>query len=49
MARIPRALTEKVAQPAYGQHKAGSRDARAVSSIHFNHLHGPWFGKRIAQ
>jgi hypothetical protein len=48
MARIPRALTEKVAEPAYGQHESGSHDARAVSSIHFNHLHGPRFGNRIA-
>jgi hypothetical protein len=30
MARIARALTENVAEPAYGQHESGSHDTRAV-------------------
>ena len=46
---IGRALTENVAEPAYGQNESCSQDTRAVSSTDLNNLHGPWFGKRIAQ
>lgn len=45
--RIGRALTENVAEPAYGQHRYCAPVTRVVFLTNLNNLHGPCLANRL--